>query len=153
MAGATTEKVILAQSNVGPCKACNVCSKTGICIQADDMEAIIDKMKTSKIWVLATPVYWWGPTAQMKAFIDRWYAIPKELFKGRRIILVISSGGGETYAKLTVQMMSEIIQYLDMEKYRVLQAAGAETKTSARNNTDLMLEAHAVGFDSVKTLV
>ena len=59
--GAETEKVILAQSNVGPCRACNACSRTGICIQDDDMAAIIEKMKASRVWVLATPVYWWGP--------------------------------------------------------------------------------------------
>jgi NAD(P)H-dependent FMN reductase len=121
-------------------------------IQDDGMVAIIEKMKASRVWVLTTPVYWWGPTAQMKAFIDRWYAVPREIFRGKRIILAISSGGGETYSKLTVRMLSEIIEYLDMEKYRVLQAAGAETKTSARNDTALMGEAYAVGFDAVKTL-
>lgn len=58
-AGAVTEKVVLSQSNVGPCRACNACSRTGTCIQNDDMAAIVEKMKGSRIWVLATPVYWW----------------------------------------------------------------------------------------------
>jgi multimeric flavodoxin WrbA len=122
-AGATTEKVILAQSDVGPCRACNACSRTGICIQDDDMAAIVEKMKTSRIWVLATPVYWWGPTAQMKAFIDRWYAVPREVFREKRIILAVSSGGGESYEELMVRMFSEIIDYLDMENYCILRAA------------------------------
>jgi multimeric flavodoxin WrbA len=35
------------------------------------MAMIVEKMDASRIWVLTTPVYWWGPTAQMKTFIDR----------------------------------------------------------------------------------
>jgi multimeric flavodoxin WrbA len=151
-AGAETEKVVLAQSNIGPCRACNACSRTGICIQDDDMGAIIEKMKASRVWVLATPVYWWGPTAQMKAFIDRWYSIPRVIFKGKRIILAASSNGGETYQELMVEMFIEIIDYLGMEKYRVLQAAGTDAKTSARNNSALIEAAHAAGFDAIKTL-
>ena len=36
-AGALTEKVVLAQLNIGPCKACNACAQTRICMQGDDM--------------------------------------------------------------------------------------------------------------------
>jgi multimeric flavodoxin WrbA len=70
-AGATSEKVVLSDFNVRPCRACNACSRTRVCIQDDDMAMIVEKMDASRIWVLTTPVYWWGPTAQMKTFIDR----------------------------------------------------------------------------------
>jgi multimeric flavodoxin WrbA len=151
-AGALTEKIVLAQSNIGPCKACNVCSQTGTCIQDDDMATTIEKMKASRVWVIATPVYWWGPTAQMKAFIDRWYAIPLDIFRGKRIILAASSNGGETYQEFMVETFSAIFDYLGMEKYRILQVAGTSAKTSARNNFALMEAAHAAGLDAVKTL-
>jgi hypothetical protein len=39
-----------------------------------------------------------------------------------------------------------------MEKYRVLQVAGADTKSSARSDAVLMAEAHSAGFDAVRTL-
>jgi len=151
-AWAVTEKVVLADRDVRPCRACNACARTGTCIIDDDMAAIIGKMKTARVWVLATPVYWWGPTAQLKAFIDRWYGVPRELFRGRRIILAVSSGGGKSYADLTLRMLGEIIPYLGMERFRVLQASGANSKTSAREDAHLMKEAHAAGFDAVKTL-
>lgn len=116
------------------------------------MAAIVEKMKTSRIWVLATPVYWWGPTAQMKAFIDRWYAVPREIFREKRIILAVSSGGGESYEELMVRMFSEIIYYLDMENYCILWAAGANSKTYSMSNSALMKSARAAGFDAIKSL-
>ncbi len=48
-AGAVTEKIVLAQSNFSPCKACDACSWTGTCIQDDDMAIIVEKMKASRV--------------------------------------------------------------------------------------------------------
>jgi multimeric flavodoxin WrbA len=148
--GATTTKVVLAEKDIKPCKACDACARSRICIQKDDMAAIVEKMEESKVWVLATPVYWWGPTAQMKAWIDRWYSLPRDIFKGRRIILAVSSGGGPEYSGLMVKTFGEIFTYLDVEQYAVLQAQGSKSKTSARGEVSLMKEAYAVGFEAVK---
>jgi multimeric flavodoxin WrbA len=149
-AGATTTKVILAERDVKPCRACNACARSRICIQRDDMAAIVEKMGEAKVWVIATPVYWWGPTAQMKAWIDRWYGVPRDVFKGRRVILAVSSGGGPEYSGLMVKTFGEIFTYLDVEVYAVLQAQGSNTKTSARGDERLMKEAYAAGFEAVK---
>ena len=151
-AGAIVEKVVLAERNVNPCRACNACARSRVCIQRDDMAAIIDKMREARVWVLATPVYWWGPTAQMKAFIDRWYSAPRDLFEGKRIILAVSSGGGPTYSDLMVRTFKEIFPYLGLEEYRVLQAPGSNTKISARGDAMLMSEAYATGHVAVETL-
>ena len=84
--GATISKMNLRNLDVSPCRACDSCKKTGKCIQKDDMYDLISKMEESEIWILGTPVYWWGPTAQLKAFIDRWYGINREVFKGRKAV-------------------------------------------------------------------
>lgn len=151
-AGAQTEKFVLAEKEVNPCRACNACSRTHVCIQKDDMALMIESMKASRVWVLATPVYWWGATAQMKAFIDRWYSVPRDVFAGKRIILAVSSGGGPIYANLMVKTFEEMLDYLNMEKYKVLQTGGAGSKMAAMMDAELMKEAHATGFDAVKTL-
>lgn len=88
----------------------------------------------------------------MKAFIDRWYSVPRDVFAGKRIILAVSSGGGPIYADLMVKTFEEMLDYLNMEKYKVLQTGGAGSKMAAMMNAELMKEAHATGFDAVKTL-
>ncbi|TRO49335.1 flavodoxin family protein [Candidatus Bathyarchaeota archaeon] len=149
-AGAATEKLILGEMNIQPCRACNVCQKTGKCVIDDDFASALEKMKRSRVWVLGTPVYWWGPTAQMKAFIDRWYGVDRALFKGKGVILAVSSGGGSSYARLTVEMLESIVPYLGMKHIATLQAPGASGPESVKRNTALMNKARTTGNKAVR---
>ncbi len=151
-AEAKTEKVVLAERDVKPCKACDACARTKVCIQKDDMASIIEKMRDAEVWVLATPVYWWGPTAQMKTFIDRWYSVPRDIFRGKRVILAASLGSNSVYADLMIKTFEEIMSYLGMEEFKVIISTNANAKITARNDERLMKDAHAAGFDAVKTL-
>ena len=95
--GAALDKVYLSRSAIGPCHACDACEGTGVCFQRDDMDGILQKMEASDIWVLGTPIYWWGATAQFKLFLDRWYGPwhgnePKKVFQNKKIALVITMG-------------------------------------------------------------
>lgn len=148
--GALTEKIVLSEMNVNPCRACNACQKTGKCIIEDDFASIHEKMKESSVWVIGTPVYWWGPTAQMKAFIDRWYGMDRAIFSGKEIILAVSSNGGPSYARLTVEMLESIIPYLDMRHVATLQAALTTGPDYAKNNAGLMETALRTGRDVVR---
>ncbi|HEY3367736.1 MAG TPA: flavodoxin family protein [Symbiobacteriaceae bacterium] len=38
----------------------------------DDYEAIVDQVLAHDIIIFATPLYWYGMSAQLKAFLDRW---------------------------------------------------------------------------------
>ena len=43
-------------------------------LREDDMQELYGKIFAADALILGTPVYWWGPSAQLKMFIDRWYA-------------------------------------------------------------------------------
>ena len=148
--GALTEKIVLSEMNVKPCRACNACQRTGKCVIDDDFSSILENMKESSIWVLGTPVYWWGPTAQMKAFIDRWYGVDRVNFRGKEIILTVSSNGGPIYAKLTVDMLESIIPYLGMRRVATMQASGTTGQDYVRNNAALMAKALRTGREVVR---
>ena len=145
-AGASVEKVILSKLEIKPCQACNSCYKTGICMQKDDMEALLNKMLESEIWILGTPIYWWGPSAQFKTFLDRWYHPKHQEFKGKRVILVIPLGGGhERYARHAIGLFKDVIDYLDMELIDMVLAPGFNNRGEVRTDTSLMNKAHKIG--------
>lgn len=69
--GHEVEKIYLSKQSIHYCIGCNACQNTHICFQKDDMQSIIEKMKEAKVIVLATPVYFYSMSAQMKTMIDR----------------------------------------------------------------------------------
>ena len=151
--GALIEKVILNKLNINPCQACNSCYKTGKCMQDDDMEELLKKMLDSDLWVLGTPVYWWGPKAQFKTFLDRWYCPKHESFKGKHVILVIPLGGSSTYAQHTVGILTDVCNYLGIELDETILAPGMNDKGVVRENVKLIKKAHNAGQKAIKMLI
>jgi multimeric flavodoxin WrbA len=74
-AGGEMETIRLADLNVSPCQSCGGCDKTGICVVKDDMGLLYAKMAEVKRIILASPIYFYGVTAQAKAFVDRSQAL------------------------------------------------------------------------------
>jgi arsenate reductase len=71
-AGATVSKVDVPARNIQPCQGCRFCEKQGYCIQQkDDMKEMNHLLRRADIVVLATPIFFYGPSAQLKALIDR----------------------------------------------------------------------------------
>lgn len=70
-AGHEVEKIRLAEKMVGYCNGCYACQKLNKCVQNDDANAIVEKMLSADVIVLATPVYFYSMDAQLKALIDR----------------------------------------------------------------------------------
>ncbi len=152
-AGASTEKIILNKLNIKPCQACNSCYKTGQCAQKDDMADLLDKMIQSDLWILGTPVYWWGPTAQFKAFLDRWYHPKHQEFKGKRVILVIPLGGeNERYARHTVGLLEDVFNYLNIELVETILAPGYNRRGEVRKNTDLITKAYNSARNAIEKI-
>ncbi len=150
-AGASTEKIILNKLNIKPCQACNTCHKTGQCAQKDDMADLLDKMLQSDLWILGTPIYWWGPTAQFKAFLDRWYHPKHEGFKGKRVILVIPLGGGnEKYARHTVGLLEDVFNYLGIQLVESVIAPGFNRYGEVKNDSGLLKKARKAGKEAAE---
>jgi multimeric flavodoxin WrbA len=105
-------------------------------------------MEESNFWIIGTPVYWWGPTAILKAFIDRWYQhnITKQFFREKSIILVVASGGGsESDSRHVVGMMEDIASYVGIEiKDRII-CTGVGKRGAVKNRPDVLKEALNVG--------
>ncbi|NOX44150.1 MAG: flavodoxin family protein [Caldiserica bacterium] len=69
--GLETEKVLLGELEIAPCRACYSCADSGRCVIGDDFHALLEKALGSAGIVLGSPMYVGTVTAQMKAFVDR----------------------------------------------------------------------------------
>jgi multimeric flavodoxin WrbA len=94
--GAKTETITIKGGEVKPCRACDVCHKTGVCPQKDGFNAIKQKVMEADALVLATPNYISHVSAQMKAFLDRCCGVVHCIgFQGKYGASVVTSGGGD----------------------------------------------------------
>ena len=77
------EVIDAARMKIAGCKGCGVCQCTNGCIDKDDTNPVIDKLVAADMIVFATPVYWWGMTAQLKLVIDKCFCRSMQL-NGKR---------------------------------------------------------------------
>jgi multimeric flavodoxin WrbA len=73
--GGSPELVRLCDLHIDPCIGCGGCAKTGRCVLADDMQVLYPKIGEADRVILASPIYFYGITAQAKAFVDRCQAM------------------------------------------------------------------------------
>ncbi len=71
--GAVTHTVQAAKAGIIPCKGCGYCEKSGKCAIGDDPMAteIFGLLRQADVVVAASPVYFYGVSAQLKVLIDR----------------------------------------------------------------------------------
>lgn len=73
--GGHVQNLDVTKMKVLPCRGCGNCEKKGYCPLDDDMQTVYPLLRKADLVVLATPIYFYGPTAQMKLFIDRSQAL------------------------------------------------------------------------------
>lgn len=90
-AGHAVEVLDTYKVNVAPCKGCGACQMRHGCVDKDDTNPVVDKIVAADMIVFATPVYWWGITAQIKMVLDKCYCKGARL-RGKKIGLIVVGG-------------------------------------------------------------
>jgi len=100
-AGARVESVWLPGLDIHPCTACEGCAGPGgACVVQDDMQSLYPRVAGADAIVLASPVYWFTMSAQLKLCIDRWYAFQATRWRelhGKKLGLVLTYGDTDLY--------------------------------------------------------
>ena len=78
-AGHECEVLDVCHMNIHPCTGCVACGYEGPCVQKDDVEQIRAKLVASEMVVFATPLYYYGMSAQLKIIVDRFCAYNSSL--------------------------------------------------------------------------
>ncbi len=115
------ERIRAAELDIHPCRECLRCTKTSSgarCGQDDDMVKVYDKLVDSDLTIFTTPVFCWGPTAQLKNVLDRCFALfsGENILKGAKWALVITAGGDHyDGAELVVTMFKHLCRFVGIE--------------------------------------
>lgn len=152
--GAETEKLILSQYQVSPCLGHVNCASFPSCQQKDDTNWILDRFCKADGVILATPVYYYNVSAQMKAFMDRNYFLYEHSQKSRAravgLIIVAESLGIEDTLHTLQQFIAESFA---VDENRIFVVSGYAGKPGAvKHNSSLLEAAHKLGQQMVANL-
>jgi multimeric flavodoxin WrbA len=145
-AGADVQQFRLADLNIHPCIGCGNCEAKGLCIFDDDMQMLYKHIADADIIILASPIYFYGLTAQLKSCIDRCQALwsrkyilkkPVSTRKNRKgyLISVAASSGKKVFegAILTARYG---LDAMDVPYRGALLYAGVDTKGAITKHPD-----------------
>lgn len=151
-AGAEVKTFRLAKMKIGPCLACDGCRKpqaTG-CVQKDDMTSLYAELRAADAVLIASPVYWFTMSAQIKLFMDRLYAFGTESYrplKGKRVGIVLTYGDADPFASGAVNALRSFQDAFAYVGAPILgMVYGSADKAGAvKANKALIKDAYALG--------
>ncbi len=147
---------------IKPCQDCGGCDKNGICIINDDMTEIYREIREADRFILASPIFFFGMSAQAKAMIDRCQAFwcEKYLLKktipegvnGRKGLLMLVGGMkkdigiqcGDASAKAFFRTIS-------VPTHEVLGFLGVDAKGAITDHPTALKDAYEAGKRLVQT--
>jgi multimeric flavodoxin WrbA len=148
--GAGAEILLLNDLRISECDGCHVCWEGKGCSKNDDMCNIYAKIIEGDVIVFGTPVYWYGPTALMKGFIDRFVyfncAANREKIRGKwGVIAVPFEEENPETAALVVAFFEKSLAYLEMKLVAKILVSGVGRKGEILEKKDSLEEAFKLG--------
>ena len=151
-AGIETEAVALRKLKIRPCTGCEKCWQKGrpCALPKDDMDGLYDKIAHSDVLLFATPVYWYAPTAIMKAFIDRFSVFNRPqgrpLIEGKGAILAVAyEEEGPTAAEPLIRMFELSFDYLGLRFLDRIVVDGVGPKRAILQKPEALEQAYGIG--------
>ena len=134
------EVVSIRDCKVNPCMGCNVCfrNEKNVCVQKDDMPIIYDKMAHADMLVIASPVYFYGLSAQLKAVIDRCHNPVRDTFKIKKVALLLV--GAATLPELFDSILAQYqlsLNFFKLEDAGRVLVRGVKEKGDIKNTNSL----------------
>ena len=150
---AELQRFSLRELKIGPCLGCDECKKSpeARCVQEDDMQRIYPVLERADTLLLATPVYSFNLSAQIKIFIDRMYALWNEggldRLQGKRIVLILTYGDEDVFASggvNAIRSIQDLSRFYGMEPPEVIHCRAGD-EGEAELNAEIIERAARAG--------
>lgn len=104
------EKICLKDRKINGCLGCGACRRNGgSCVQKDDMGDIYKKWLAADAVALASPVYFYTWTSQMKAVLDRTFAIERKVKDITFYLISAAAAPTEDYMSLMLESFRKYV--------------------------------------------
>jgi len=159
-AGAEIRTVYVRDLKMCGCIECGGCDKTGKCVVEDDMQTVYPLLEEADVIFLASPIFFYSVTAQVKALIDRAQADwaknqldrsseEKMLKRGRGYLISAGATRGKNLFEGAQMVARYFFDALNMSYEGGIFFRSIEKRTAVRDNPDTLREAFNLGIKAV----
>lgn len=149
-AGHETAKFKAGLKQIQGCMACKACwSKDRACVIRDGFTELEPLLEAADMIVFATPLYWFGMPAQLKAAIDRFYAYNSDacrrpLKASECVLLACGNDEGPEIFDGLIASYKSMANYLDWKDRGIVTVNGVDSIGDIKN-TDALERAKKLG--------
>ena len=159
--GAEIATVYARKLKMSGCLECGGCDKTGSCVVKDDMQLVYPLMEEANVIILASPIFFYGLTSQVKAIIDRTQAMwskrmlektPEErktYDKGKGYLIVVAATKGKNLFGGVQMVAKYFFDALDMSYEGGLFLRGLEKRKDVFDDPQTLQQAFELGIKAV----
>ena len=149
--GGEVKSFFLSRMTIQNCQGCYFCQRQCCCVLKDDMQELYEHIHFSQGVVLATPVYMWQMTAQLKLIIDRFHPFIRpdyssNLPPGKKVLLAVTQGIEDTSLyREYFDHVGKSLLFLGFAAYKTLIAGGTHKPEDLAKQTEVLAEARKLG--------
>lgn len=160
-AGADVRIFRLNHMNIKPCQDCGGCDSTGKCIIDDEMAGIYDAIREADRIILASPVFFFGLSAQSKIMVDRcqafWcekYLLKKPIPEGshgrKGLLLLVGGMKKEVGIQCSEATAVAFFRTVSVPEHKSLSFLGVDAKGAILEHPSSLIDAYRAGKELIK---
>ena len=161
VSGSAVQVFNLNLIKISPCQDCGGCDETGKCIVEDEMSQIYNAIRTADRIILASPVFFFGLSAQAKIMIDRCQAfwcekyllkkpIPEGKFGRKGLLLLVGGMDKEAGIKCSEATAKAFFRTISVPEHKTLSFLGVDAKGAIVKHPTALKDAYEAGRELVR---
>jgi len=118
----------VADLSIAPCRGCNACFGEGNrCVQRDDMESVIEELRDADVLGIASPVYFYGISAQIAAAIHRLHNPVRDTFHIKKAFLLLAAASRREQVCEPIRLQYTLLtEHFGIENLGIVAAQGVK---------------------------
>jgi len=161
-----TELIFLGDYNISGCTGCEGCKNSYKCVIMDDMQKIYPLIMNADAIVIGSPTYFYNITADVKAFLERFYCFQvfaeddrsiwssvNEALGGKyAVVIAICEQNDEKDMGFTAEAISKPLESLGYRVIETIKVLKMYKKGEVQHNQDALEQVKRAGIKLVKTI-
>ena len=157
--GIDVVRYCLGECHINYCLGCKACFNSGLCVQKDDVQPIMQDIAGANVVIVASPSYWGDVTGQLKVFIDRCTPYCNEkhvnVFAGQHIkgvAVAVRAGKNKKENENLVATIEHFLGHLNIPLVSRFTVEGVDTEEDLKNKTEILQMAYDFGASIISLM-